>query len=309
MSKNIIRLNTCASAGDLTPLKMSLIAQQYRLLFVLMLSLGLAASGAGTALAETADAEVKVTGEASEPGPVIGPRAELVLKAMSDYMKSVKQFSFRGKISFDDVLPTGQKIQYSAENQVAIRRPDRIYAEMQGDESNRRFWYNGQKATLVDGDRGMYATVDNVPGELGALMDYLMEKYNFSPPLADLVYPDLYEALTENVQFGIYVGLHDVEGIRCHHLAFVEKYIDWQIWIEDGMQMVPRKIVITYKVQPESPQYTAILTDWDLNAYFSDILFDVEMAALANLEKIEFLTRVEPSAKSNEKEAGHEEDK
>jgi hypothetical protein len=228
---------------------------------------------------------------------------------MSDYMKSVKQFSFRGEISFDDVLPTGQKIQYSAENQVAIRRPDRAYAEMQGDSGNRRFWYDGKRATLVDGGLGVYATVDDVPTELGALMDHLMEKYNFAPPLADLVYPDLYEALIDNVQFGIYVGLHDVEGIRSHHLAFVSKYIDWQIWIEDGMQMVPRKVVITYKALPESPQYTAILTDWDLNARFSDILFDVEMAALANLEKIEFLTEIEPVEKENDKEAGHEAEK
>jgi len=288
---------------------MTFIRQHFLFSAILMLGLGLAVVGAATALAETADEDVKATEEKSEPGPLIGPRADLVLKAMSDYMKSVKQFSFRGKISYDDVLPSDHKIQYSAEVKAAIRRPDRIYAEKEGDESNRRFWYNGQKATLVDGELGVYATVDDVPGELGAMMDHLMEKYDFAPPLADLVYPDLYEALIDNVQFGVYVGLHDVEGIRCHHLAFVEKYIDWQIWVEDGMQMVPRKIVITYKAQPESPQYAAILTDWDLNARFSDILFDVEMAALANLEKIEFLTRVEPVEKDNEKEAGHEAEK
>ncbi len=288
---------------------MTFIKQHFWFPVILMLLLGLALIGAGTADAETADAEVNATEEASEPGPVIGPRAELVLKAMSEYMKSVKQFSFRGEISFDEILPSGQKIQYSAENQVAMRRPDRVYAEMEGDGGNRRFWYDGEKATLVDGELGVYATVDDVPAELGAMMDYLMEKYDFSPPLADLVYPDLYEAVIDNVQFGIYVGLHDVEGIRCHHLAFVSKYIDWQIWIEDGLQMVPRKIVITYKALPESPQYTAILTDWDLNARFSDILFDVEMAALANLEKIQFLTRVEPTVKENKEEAGHEADK
>jgi len=283
--------------------------KEYKFLLALMLVLALTAMGAGTALAETADPEIKANEEMSMPEPLIGPRAEIVLKAMSDYMKSVEQFSFRGKISFDEILLSGQKIQYSAESRVAVRRPDRLYAEMQGDTGKRRFWYNGKKATLVDGELRVYATVEDVPMELGALMDHLMEKYDFAPPLADLVYPDLYEALIDNVQFGIYVGLHDVEEIRCHHLAFVSKYIDWQIWIEDGMQMVPRKIVITYKAQPESPQYTVILTDWDLNARFSDILFDVEMAALANLEKIEFLTRVEPVEKGNEKEVGHEADK
>jgi hypothetical protein len=238
--------------------------------------------------------------------PIIGPRAELFLRAMSDYMKSVQQFSFRGKISFDDTLPTGQKIQYAQEGRVAIRRPDRAYAEVWGDLWNKRFWYDGKRATLVNSSLGVYATVDDVPGELGALMDHLVEKYDFALPLSDLVYPDIYEAVIGDIQFGFYVGLHEVEGVRCHHLAFVTKYIDWQIWIEDGLQMVPRKIVITYKALPESPQYQAILTDWDLDARLPDVLFEVETAALANLDEIVFLTEVDLEEKAKEKEVGHD---
>lgn len=267
---------------------------------------------AGTIVA-TGNAEAADAGKAGETEkakatlePIIGPRAELILRAMSDYMKSVQQFSFRGKISFDDTLPTGQKIQYAQENKVAVRRPDRAYAEVQGDVGNKRFWYDGKRATLVDGSLGVYATVDDVPGELGALMDHLMEKYDFTPPLADLVYPDIYAAVIENVQFGFYVGLHDVEGVRCHHLAFVTKYIDWQIWIEDGLEMVPRKVLITYKALPESPQFQAILTDWDLNARLPDVLFEVETAALANLDKIAFLTEVDLEEMEKEKEVGHD---
>ncbi len=280
----------------------------------LALTLVLGTTGPGLCLAE--EGVGGRTAESAEETlePLIGPRAELILRAMSDYMKSVEQFSFRGKISFDDTLPTGQKLQYSAEIKTAVRRPDRVYAERLGDMGNKRFWYDGKRAILVDGSLGVYATVEDVPGELGALMDHLVEKYDFSPPLADLVYPDIYEALIEEVQFGFYVGLHDVEGVRCHHLAFVTKYIDWQIWIEDGLQMVPRKILITYKALPESPQYQAILTDWDLDARLPDVLFEVEVAALANLDKIAFLTEVDLEEKTKEKtkgktkgkEAGHD---
>ena len=39
--------------------------------------------------------------------------------------------------------------------------------------------------------------------------------------------------------------------------------IDWQIWIDDGMQTIPCKLVITYKTQPSQPQFTALFTDWD----------------------------------------------
>ena len=276
------------------------------LLVSMALALALGATGPGLCLAEEGDAGKTAESAEETLVPLIGPRAELILRAMSDYMKSVEQFSFLGKISFDDTLPTGQKIQYSAEIKTAVRRPDRTYAERLGDMGNKRFWYDGKRATVVDGSLGVYATVEDVPGELGALMDHLVEKYDFAPPLADLLYPDFYEAVIEEVQFGFYVGLHDVEGVRCHHLAFVTKYIDWQIWIEDGLQMVPRKILITYKALPESPQYQAILTDWDLNARLPDVLFEVEMAALANLDKIAFLTEVDLEEKTKEKEAGHD---
>ena len=103
--------------------------RHFSFLLILLLALGLSTMGVGTALAETAGADVKATEEMRKPGLVIEPRAELVLKAMSEYMKSVKQFSFRGKISFDEILPSGQKVQYSAENKVAVRRPDRVYAD------------------------------------------------------------------------------------------------------------------------------------------------------------------------------------
>ena len=276
------------------------------LVVILVLLLAGAMVAPGNAEAADAGKAGKTEKAKATLEPIIGPRAELFLRAMSDYMKSVQQFSFRGKISFDDTLPTGQKIQYAQEIKVAIRRPDRAYAEGWGDLWNKRFWYDGKRATLVNSSLGVYAIVDDVPGELGALMDHLVEKYDFAPPLADLVYPDFYKAVIGDIQFGFYVGLHEVEGVRCHHLAFVTKYIDWQIWIEDGLQMVPRKILITYKALPESPQYQAILTDWDLDARLPDVLFEVETAALANLDKIVFLTEVDLEEKAKEKEVGHD---
>src|SRR5262249_13666816 len=36
------------------------------------------------------------------------------------------------------------------------------------------------------------------------------------------------------------------------------KDIDWQIWIENGPQLTPCKLMITYKNQPSQPQFTAV---------------------------------------------------
>jgi hypothetical protein len=56
-----------------------------------------------------------------------------------------------------------------------------------------------------------------------------------------------------------------VNGRSCYTLAFVEKDIDWQIWIDTGPQLTPCKLVITYKAQPSLPQFSAVFTDWNFS--------------------------------------------
>lgn len=220
---------------------------------------------------------------------VVAPIADQLLRMMGDFLKESEQFTFHAKITFDDLLPTGQKIQYAATNDVAVHRPDRIYAVFKGDRGNKRFWYDGKSITLLNMNENFYATKEIPARKIDDALDYIMEKLGFSPPLSDFASQDPYKILIENVQFGFYVGLHDVEGIACHHLAFVEKYIDWQVWIEDSNQLVPRKLVITYKTLDGSPQYTAIFSDWDLTARLPDSLFNADLLESSDFERIEFL--------------------
>ena len=42
------------------------------------------------------------------------------------------------------------------------------------------------------------------------------------------------------------------------------------VWIEAGARPLPRKFVITYKDELSSPQYIAVLTDWNLHPRIAD---------------------------------------
>ena len=92
--------------------------------------------------------------------------------------------------------------------------------------------------------------------------------------------------LIEHVKSALYLGLHRVRGIRCHHLAFSQDNIDWQIWIEDGHQPVPRKFVITYKKVKSHPQLTGEIYDWNFAPHLSDSLFN--FLAPPNATRTEF---------------------
>jgi hypothetical protein len=219
--------------------------------------------------------------------PVVNPRAETLLKQMSAYLAESKQFSFRAYIDFDEMLPSGQKVQFSAVEDVAVRRPDRAYVEYQGDLGAKKLWYDGKRVTVYDGAENVVASTA-APGKIDAAVDQLLASNGFQPPLADFLYSNPYAVLAKHAQLGAYLGLHDAGGVRCHHLAFADKTIDWQIWIEDGTQAVPRKLVVTYKLLPGSPQFVALFSDWNLEERFSEALFTPTVPAGAM--QIDFAT-------------------
>jgi hypothetical protein len=82
--------------------------------------------------------------------PVVAEQADRLLKQMSDYIGSADQITFHADINFDHVLPSGQKLHFSATEDVALRRPGRLYVEWHSDLGDRQFWYDGKSITLYD---------------------------------------------------------------------------------------------------------------------------------------------------------------
>jgi hypothetical protein len=100
---------------------------------------------------------------------------------------------------------------------------------------------------------------------------------NFLPPLSDLFYSDPYRALRENIQFGFYVGLGDIDGTQCRHVAFVDRNVDWQAWIEDGPQPTPRKVSIEYRSLPGQPRFSAVFSNWNFAPRIAEPVFTAEV--------------------------------
>jgi hypothetical protein len=198
----------------------------------------------------------------------IDPAADRVLRRMCRYLQAQRQFHIAATEHFDVVRDSGQRIQYCNFRDVTIVRPNKIYSDVVGDTLNRRFWYDGKTATMLDKQRKLYSQVP-APPTIDATLDYLAEHYGLAVPLSDLVFSDPYAELTEKVTSGAYLGLHTVDQIQTHHLAFTQENLDWQIWIDAGAAPVPRRVVITYKQQPGQPQYQATLYDWSSGEHVS----------------------------------------
>ncbi len=129
--------------------------------------------------------------------------------------------------------------------------------------------YDGKTFTMEGLTNNVYANFP-VPSEvdnINQVIDKIGEKLNITLPLGEIISTDNdLTSIRNRITSAIYIGESMVNGIACHHLAFRQENLDWQIWIEKGDQPVPRKLVITYKEDPSSPQYSALLSDWNFNS-------------------------------------------
>lgn len=196
-------------------------------------------------------------------------KAENSLEKMLNYLKSQSSLSFQADITQDLVFSNGQKIQLGAKGTVKVRRPDKFYINYQGDRRHVRFYFDGKTFTMEGLTNNLYANfpapseVDNID----QVIDKIGEKLNITLPLGEIISTDNdLTSIRNRITSAIYIGESMVNGIACHHLAFRQEDLDWQIWIEKGDQPVPRKLVITYKADPSSPQYSALLSDWNFNS-------------------------------------------
>ncbi|HSS39129.1 MAG TPA: DUF2092 domain-containing protein, partial [Polyangia bacterium] len=139
------------------------------------------------------------------------------------------------------------------------------------DRRHEHIFYDGKNFTLVADKAGYYAQFA-APPTLAELKDVLEKTYGLDMPLADLFYWGTAQDGTAQIKSAELVGTSNVNGTACDHYAIRQADIDWEIWIEQGAQPLPRKVVITTITDTKQPQHTMTL-DWDVNAKLGDDQF------------------------------------
>lgn len=202
---------------------------------------------------------------AASPPPGVDPKADDALRRMSEALARAEHFRFEVIEWRDEVLEFGQKVQFETRGRLWVSRPCRVVADFQGDLTNEKIYYSVDTLTVLDRIENVYGKL-KVPGNIDEMLDYIAQYFRVAMPLSDLLFADPYATLVHDVEAGRYMGLHHVGGDKCHHLAFQQRGLDWQIWIQEEAPPVPRKIVITYKAMPGQPQFVALLDKWDLSS-------------------------------------------
>jgi hypothetical protein len=224
----------------------------------------------------------------SEPAkpakPAIDPDAIAALHRMGEFLRAQQAFSVQARGTTDDPLPSGQKVQLNGVVDLKVRRPDRMRMDIASDRRNEQIYYDGKTFTVFSDGINYYATFA-APPTLAELKGVLERRYGFDLPLADLFYWGTEQDGTSAIQGASRIGTSNIDGLTCDHLAFHQKDVDWELWIEQGARSLPRKYVITTTSEKSKPQHSMVLR-WDLAPKLDDQMFT--FIAPPNAHQIDF---------------------
>jgi len=198
----------------------------------------------------------------------IDPKADGILRQMSDTLARADAFSVDVRTTRDELIPGGPMVEFTASSTIKLRRPSQLHTSSRGQGRNRAAWFSGGRLTILDKARQLYASLET-KRKIDDMLDDMLDEYDVEMPAADLLFSNPYDVLTENVRSGEYIGLHRAGGHDCHHLAFRQETIDWQIWIGADGDALPYRFVITFLEMTGQPETQVEFANWDLSPRLS----------------------------------------
>jgi hypothetical protein len=240
--------------------------------------LALALCSAIPAMAQDAPAAAPAAAAPAEPAAgwpkeevlrfdsAITPEARAVMERMKSALHASQRYSVSAQISRDETLSYGYKLQHNENATMLLELPNKLRVDVSGDIKNRAYYYDGSQFTIYAKDLNVYAKKP-VSGNLHDFVERLLDE-EVDMPLIDLLYNAAQGDLLDDVRVGKVVGETEIDGESVTHLAFRQPEVDWQLWVSNGAQALPRKILITTRYEVGDPQYQAVMR-WNLQPKFT----------------------------------------
>lgn len=226
-------------------------------------SLGLACATA-LLLASSLPARAQAPDSASPAASAIDPAVLQRLKDVGAYLRTLKAFTVSAEATTDEILGTGQKIQFASKVDYSVGGAHLMRVSVRSDRRQRDYYFDGKTLTQVAPRAGYYASVP-LQGTIGQMLTAVAERYEIEVPLADLFLWGTPAAGLEELSAATLIGPAKIGGLEAEHFALRQAGVDWQVWVQKGAQPLPLKMVITTTDEAAQPQYAATLR-WDLKA-------------------------------------------
>jgi len=199
--------------------------------------------------------------------------AVTILDKMSAMIGDLSSCSVTIRSNYDVRSKELGLVKHSDEEQLFLHGPDKLLIRSEGDKGSRDFVYNGETLSYYSMDKNQYGQI-RIPASIMEMIDTVNKLYGIEFSGADFFYPGFVDDILSESKALVYLGLTRVDGKECFHIAGTASDKTFQFWISNDAFTLPLKMVIIYTGKELSPQYEAVLTDWQVNPTLPDALFN-----------------------------------
>ena len=240
--------------------------------------------------------------QAAETAEMDDEQAMDILQNMAKTLAGAEQFSVTLTSSYDAPQADGQMVEYGAIREIQVKRPDKMRIDKQRSDGDLRILvFDGKEIIIHNATDNVYAKAEKA-GTVDDAVKHLVSVLKTPLPLARMFRTTLPAELEKLVEGIDYVELNMLTDVPTDHLAVRTKDVDFQVWIAQGKEPLPRRIVITYKNFKGDPQFRADFSNWNLGA--KGVKGPFTFAPPKNAEEVPLLVRNRQAVNVPDQEGG-----
>jgi hypothetical protein len=238
---------------------------------------------------------------AAEPAkqvkPAISEEASAALLRMGQTLRA-EQFSFQAQTIRVYATPNGEPLHIFHTLKVTVHRPNRVFAEVTGDDGSSKLFFDGKTATIYSAAQNKYASIAVPDGTIEGMLKEAVGRLGVDFPLADFLSEAADKAFLTGVTAGRVVNTVTIDSAPYDHLFFFQPPgIELELWLSKNDQSLPRRLIVTYRSLPGEPNFIAQFSDWNFNIHPADADFAFQPPAGATQVELKPVAVASPAGK------------
>ncbi len=190
----------------------------------------------------------------------ISPDALAQIRRMTDYIAAMPEARMTVIESREEPVAGAGRVRKQVTRSYVMRRPNQLAWSATGSGVSASGAFNGTELKLENNINKRDATIP-IAGTIDTLLVKLHEQKKLTLPMADLFASNVYDRLTGEMTTARYMGVHQMDGEPCHYVACENGPIQWQMWIAQSGNPVPKRVIIRYLNIQGAPRFGAIIKD------------------------------------------------
>lgn len=203
-----------------------------------------------------------------------------ILDRMSDVVGELSSVGFTLKTRVDEQNQDLGLVTNFTTNQVYFNGPSQMLIRADGTKGNQGYWYNGQQLAYYSFNENNYVIIET-PETTIEMIAEVNDRYGVDFPAADFFNPTFTDDVLQNFDEVRFAGLQKIEGKDSFYIIVRRKDMSVQLWLANDAYMLPIKMIIMYLSSSEPKQYEATFSDWEINPFLPEVMFNFQPPPLA----------------------------